>query len=240
MCQPKRMPLLSAVVILVMIFYLLPACGKSNTAGYTAGLVAGNWVVNGKNFNLRFDDEQIGKDSLAFNDVSIATTGLYTEVGAGLHRLTITSGSETLLNNVFNLAAGSRYSLLLFDTLQNSSLNMLLLKDEVVAVDTLVKARFFQMIPSADSVTLRLKNNSAGYYRTDLYIGRHLSPVTGSFPLSLPPATYSISLSRKNAAGVDQQVGDAISAVLVAGKVYSFLATGTGTVQARVKVMQHN
>ena len=237
--------LISKTCLLVWGCFLFSSClkNKDSTAnGPKANMTVSNYVVNGAPLNILYDGGLLTTAPLAYGK-SIDTG--YIPVGAGIHSLRLTSGTDVIADNTISVQTGLTYSLFLYDTLKNNKVKSLLVEDNLVVIDTVAKARFLQFIPlpANDSLVLLLRKDTSGYQFIDAFVGNKSDPVSsGNFFPGLPPGNYQVQLLRKN---VSAPVLFTLPSFTVErGKIYSFIAkgtlTGTGDYAVGLTIMKNN
>ena len=214
-------------LLLCSCFFLISCLKNKDTTanGPKARITVGNYVVNSAAFNILYDAGALTTAPLAYGK---SFDSGYIPVGAGIHNLTITSGTDVIASNSISVQTGISYSLFLYDTLKNKTVKAWLVEDIMVAVDTVAKARFLQFIPlpANDSLTFRLTNNLRGYEIIDAFVGNKSAPGNGSdFFANLQPGTYQVQLLRKNLPV--PVIYTLPSYTVERGRLYTFIAKGT-------------
>jgi hypothetical protein len=230
-----------AIVLPLFICLFFTSClkNKDNTAnGPKSQVAVTNFVVN-DSINILYDNTAVTKAPLAFGGGLATTTSGYVSFAAGLHNFKVSSGTTFSSDNTIAFQAGSNYSLFFYDTLQNSKLKSLLLKDDLSTVNTIANLRFLQFIPESDSLTISFKKDTT-YILSDAYVGKKTNPESAfGFSYSLTPGSYQVNLVRNG-----NSIFRIDSLLLQAGKFYSFIArgvvNGTGTYKEAMVVVQNN
>ncbi len=231
------------LVLCSCFFFFSCLKNKDTTAnGPKARITVSNYVVNSGAFNILYDGGALTAAPLAYGK---SFDSGYIPVGAGIHNLKLTSGADVIADNTVSVQTGFTYSLFLYDTLKNNTAKAWLVEDNMVAVDTVAKARFLQFIPlpATDSLTFRLINNTLGYDIKDDFVGNKSAPGTGSeFFANLPPGAYQVQLIRKNLP--TPIIYTLPSYTLERGKLYTFIAkglvNGTGEYAIGLIVVKNN
>lgn len=231
---------------IILIFATSCLKNEDGTAnGPKAEMVISNYAVNNAAFDVAFDNSSLTTTPLSFGAGTGSGTNLYTKLAAGTHSIRLSAGNNVAIDNIFSLTADRKYSFFVYDTLKTASIKSLLLKDEIIPVDTIAKGRFLQFIPRSDTLTIKLTKNANPAVgdtlaASDLYMGRKsLTSSSINFFLLLKPGDYKLELLKNDSLIFRQSSFSAI-----AGKVYSFIAkgvkNGTGVYEQNITVLQHN
>ncbi|HEY4155107.1 MAG TPA: DUF4397 domain-containing protein [Puia sp.] len=234
-------PVLCSVCCGIIFSLLTASCNKSSGVKENKAFVTVTHVAPGFSaLNILSDGDSI-LGNLAYGQTSGVPENPYVEATAGVRKLQVTEGSETVLEGNTAFQQGLHYSIFAYDSLKNDSLKLFILQDNVqIRTDTFTYTRFINFSPGSNLNLVLTSKRDTVATGFQPFAGNKLSPSYYSFRI-LHIGRYAARAFRDtlfaNSIPLDSLVVDST-------KIYTIFLQGfadsTGGTGLMLKSIRHN
>lgn len=232
------------------LFFIITACvvatACKKSAGGSTRLVVYNATHSIAGLSAAWNGNGITANPLAQAQFSGSATAPYVSLPAGTNNVLVRTTSKVFFDKNAYTAAGNAYTLLVYDTSKtDSSLNILLLTDNLTLPDTAsAKCRIINCV--ADTTTLRAvllnKKDTLAFPATgSSFIGRAPATSTVQAFASVKKGTYRFLMVENYTGLIVYTAPDsiALTAQSIHSLLYSGLKTGVGAAGIKFNAITH-